>query len=447
MDMMDTLRIQDRNPVEDDVENWDDDDFMIDADDLPLRNPSSVSANYSYTLRRESTLSQLSMRSEIESVHAEEDKHVHLPENDENSTLNAIAIAARAGIPIPKNVPSSALQGTIKRLGGRKVQKILQEDWSDDLMFPDGADALRIKTQDPARFPDVLRHTSSTYSSPFTSTEAVFVDSRQTPSARDAARVLAPPINLERFRDTEDDDDLFGDGTDTIKMSKTRRVSKPALPKIATVQTPSPKQGGTRDDDFEEDLVIPSSGTLKLSSRRDIPKTPLSSNDDFDWGEGSLGTRFGGTRRDGRSNRSSSASAFSPSISSSITAESEDEAQLDGIELPNGPLDLNERLRRQRQNRSPERTIAEESLLPPKSDSQEAEGADFFDDLDVGDGSVFGSGHLRLHTNVKLRDNRTISPPRPKAAVSLTFTNKPVSTNSRLPRPASTHHERTSTLR
>lgn len=442
MDMMDTLRIQDRKPVEDDVENWDDDDFLIDADDLALRNPSSLSTNFPHSLRRESTLSQLSMRSERESVHAEEDKQVHLPDNDENSTLHAIAIAARAGIPIPKDVPPSALQGTIKRLGGRKVRRILQEDWSDDLMFPDGGDALRIKTQDPARFPDVLRHTSSTHLSPSKPAEPSSDGAIQTPSANTTGRALAPPINLDRFRDTEDDDDLFGDGTETIKVLKTRGVSKPALPKIATVQTPSPKRG---DDDFEQDLEIPSSGTLKLSSRRDIPKTPLSSNDDFDWGEGSLGTRFGGTRRDGRSNRSSSASAFSPSISSSITAESEDEAQLDGIELPNGPLDFEMRLRRQRQNRSPERPIAEDLLLPSKPDSQEGEGADFFDDLDVGDGSMFGSGQLKLHTNVKLRDNQARSPPRPKAAVSLTFTNKPVPNNSRLPRPSSTHHERTLT--
>lgn len=438
---MDTLRVTDRNPVEDDVENWDDDDFLIDVDDLAPRNPSSISANYPHSLRRESTLSQLSMRSERESMLAEEDKHVHLPDNDEKSTLNAIAIAASAGIPIPSDVPSSALQGTIKRLGGRKVKKVLQEDWSDDLMFPDGAHVLRIKSQDPARFPDVLRQLSSTHSGPPKPADFSSITPGHTLSTKTPARALAPPINLDRFRDTEDDDDLFGDGTETIKVSKTRRVSKPVLPKIATIQTPpSPKEG---DDDFEQYLEIPPNGTLKLCSRRDIPKTPLSSNDDFDWGEGSLGTRYGGTRRDGRSNRSSSASAFSPSIASSITAESEDEAQLDGIEFPNGPLDLPDRLRRRHENHSPERSIAEEPLLPPKSDSQEGEGADFFDDLDVGDGSVFGSGRLKLHTNVKLRDSRTTSPNRPKAAVSLTFSSKPVANSSRLPRPAQTHHERT----
>lgn len=441
MDIMDTLRIKDRKPVEDDVENWDDDDFLIEADDLALRNPSAVFANYT-PLRRESLTSQVSMRSERESVHPEEDKHVHLPNDDEKSTLNAIAIAASAGIPIPRDVPSSALQGTIKRLGGRKVKKILHEDWSDDLMFPDGNDALRIRIQDPTRFPDVLRQISSTHPSPSIPLDSASVIQGQTKLTKTPVRVLAPPINLDRFRDTEEDEDLFGDGTETIKVSKTRRVSKPVLPKIATIKTPPSKEG---DDDFEQDLELPSDGTLKLTSRRDIPKTPLSANEDFDWGEGSLGTRYGGTRRDGRSNRSSSASAFSPSISSSITAESEDEAQLDGIELPNGPLDLRERLRRQRQNRSPERPIAEEPLLPSKADSQDGEGADFFDDLDVGDGSVFGSGKLKLHTNVKLRDTRTTSPPRPKAAISLTFTNKPVPATSRLPRPALTHHERTLT--
>lgn len=436
---MDTLRIKERKPVDEHVENWDDDDFLIEGDDLALRNPS-ISASLP-PHRRDSFSSHKSLRSERDSVHAEEDQQVHLPNHDETSALNAIAIAASAGIPIPRSVPPSALQGTIKRLGGRKVKKILHEDWSDDLMFPEGAGALRIKSQDPARFPAVLRQVSSTLSSPPNPTEPSsgpdWAELTTTP-----ARVLGPPINLERYRDNDDDDDLFGDGSETIKVSKTRRVSKPVLSKITTI-TPPPRKDG--DDDFEKDLELPSDGTLRLTARRDVPRTPLSGNDDFDWGEGSLGTRYGGTRRDGRSNRSSSASAFSPSIASSITAESEDEAQLDGLELPHGPLDLRDRLRRQRQNRSPERTIEEEPALLSKVAPGEADEADFFADLDVGDGSVFGSGRLKLHTNVKLKDTRSTSPLRPKAAVSLTFTNKPVQNTSRLPRPALTHHERTLT--
>lgn len=438
---MDTLRIKERKPVDEHVENWDDDDFLIEGDDLALRNPSISACLPPH--RRDSLSSHKSLRSERDSVHGEEDQQVHLPNHDEISALNAIAIAASAGIPIPRSVPPSALQGTIKRLGGRKVKEKLPQDWSDDLMFPEGSGGLRIKSQDPARFPAVLRQVSSTLSSPPKPTELSSGPDRAEPTTTTTtpAMVLGPPINLERYRDTENDDDLFGDGSDTIKVSKTRRVSKPVLSKIALI-TPPPRKDG--DDDFEKDLELPSDGTLKLTSRRDVPRTPLSGNDDFDWGEGSLGTRYGGTRRDGRSNRSSSTSAFSPSIASSITAESEDEAQLDGLELPHGPLDLRDRLKRQRQNRSPERIIEEEPTLS-KVVSGDTEEADFFTGLDVGDGSVFGSGRLKLHTNVKLKDTRSTSPLRPKAAVSLTFTNKPVQNTSRLPRPALTHHERTLT--
>lgn len=435
MDIMDTLRIRERVPVEDDVENWDDDDFLIEGDDLALRNPSaSVTGS---TLRRDSLSSHRSMRSERESVHGEEDRQVHLPADDEKSAMNAIAIAASAGIPIPRSVPPSALQGTIKRLGGRKVKKILTEDWSDDLMFPEGADGLRVRTQDPARFPEILRQVSSGSSqlSPPKLSQPSSTASSQAEPAKTLARGLAPPINLDRYRDTEDDDDMFGDGTETIKVSK-QRQAKPTLPKISTITAPPWIPG---EDDFEKDLELPSDGTLKLSARKDMPRTPLSVNDDFDWGEGSLGTRHGGTRRDGRSNRSSSASAFSPSISSSITAESEDEAQLDGIEIPNGPLDLRERLRKQRRKRSPERTIEEEPAAPPKLNTHDGDGTDFFSGLEVGDGSVFGSGKLKLHSNVQLKNGRTTSPSRPKAAVSLTFTSKPVQGGSRLPRPASGH--------
>lgn len=449
---METLRLKERKPVEDDVENWDDDDdFLIEGDDLALRNPSSSSSIPPH--RRDSLASRLSMRSERESVHGEEETQVHVPNDDEKTALNAIAIAASAGIPIPTNVPPSALQGTIKRLGGRKVKRILQEDWGDDLMIPDGTEALRIKTQDPSRFPDIIRQVSSSQLNPSQQT-LLAPGPENTDPVKTPQRTLAPPINLDRFRDTEEDGDLFGDGTDTIKVSKTRQVSKPTLPKITTASTPPPRKEG--DDDFEKDLELPSSGTLKLSSRREIPRTPLSSmTDEFDWGEGSLGTRYGGTRRDGRSNRSSSASAFSPSISSSITAESEDEAQLDGLELPVGPLDLKERLRRQRKNRSPERPIQEEpapalastSVAAPalKSAHQDAEDDNMFSGLDIGDGSAFALGKFKTHTNVKTKDTRTTSPSRPKAAVSVTFTNKPVHTASRLPRPASTHHERTHT--
>jgi len=434
---MDLLRLKPRQPVEDAVENWDDDDFMLEGEDMTFG--SSSTAAKSAPLRRDS---YSSFRSDFESVHAEEEKQVHVPGDDEKSTLDAIAVAARAGIPIPKDVPPSALMGgTIKRLGGKKIKQIFQDDWGDDLEFPDSGNALHIKPQDSAKFPDVLRQVSggSTQHSPV---KVV----KQSPTVGQEGlntkpTLSAPAINLDRFRDNDDEDDFFGDGGATIKVSKTRQAPKP----ISLITPPTPqKKGG--EDDFEQDLELPSDGKLRLSKRKEIPKTPsMNTLDDFDWGEGSLGTRFGGTRRDGRSNRSSSVSALSPSVSSSLTMESEDET-FDGLVLPTGPVNFGERLKRRRQSRSPQRPSegpprSSPSKLPQSTQQLAADKDDFMSGLEIGDVEVFDSGKLTLHRNVKVKETRPASPSRPKTAVSLTFTSKPI---SRLPRPMASH-ERTHT--
>lgn len=202
---------------------------------------------------------------------------------------------------------------------------------------------------------------------------------------------------------------------------------------------------------------------MKLSTRRDIPKTPaLNMFDDLDWAEGSLGTRFGGTRRDGRSNRSSSASALSPSIASSLTIESEEDEALDGLVLPSGPVNFEERLNRRCQSRSPVRTVEESPKESPKGTIQsphrvtvseparvpaKEDKEDFLSGLDIGDGEVFDSKKLTLHRNIQVKETRPASPNRPKIAVALKFTNKPT-TGSRLPRPMgppAVSHERTHT--
>ncbi|KAJ4362594.1 hypothetical protein N0V95_001399 [Ascochyta clinopodiicola] len=99
------------------------------------------------------------------------------------------------------------------------------------------------------------------------------------------------------------------------------------------------------DDDWGNDLELPDTtagGQLKLKAP--VPRTPADDHDDFDdWGEGSLGIRFAGTKRDPRGGRSSSASAMSPSLGSCMTLESEDD-DLTGLVLPTEPLDFNARL-------------------------------------------------------------------------------------------------------
>ncbi|KAG9233123.1 hypothetical protein BJ875DRAFT_485420 [Amylocarpus encephaloides] len=419
--------------VEEPMESWDDDDFGdIGGDDFTFR---SASLATTATGHRESvSSSRMSIRSDFESTHGDEEKHVHLPGDDERSTIDAIATAKRAGIPIPQNVPSSALLGgTIKRLGGRKLKKIIQDDWDDgDLELP-GEGGLKIKQQDSTNFPDALRQVSggSIQASPVKPLQAA-------PKFNLRPRLelkpkLASSNLLDRFRD-QDDDDFFGDGGDTIKVVKSRQT--PQLPPLITPPTPQKsEEKRSAEDDFESDLQFPSDGEpLRLSTRKEIPKTPASSHDDFEWGEGSLGTRFGGTRRDRTSNRSSSASALSPSVASSLTVESEDEG-LDGLVLPTGPIPFDDILKRRQQDRSPDHQTPEKQAMK-RAEVKE----DFLSGLEIGDGDVFDSHKITLNRNVKVKTTRQTSPSRPKTAVSLTFTNKPATAPSRLPRPQG--HER-----
>lgn len=441
------LQLKPRQIVEDEVENWDDDDFMIDNDDLSFRSGSTAHTT-SRSHRRDS---HTSIRSDRDSLFGDDDRQVHLAGEDEKSTMDAIFAVQHAGIPIPQNVPPSALMGgTIKRLGGKKIKKVIHEDWGDDIELPKAGTALRIKQQDPSQFPETLRQVSGSLTSPLKLMRpAVIYRSPAKDILKENIPTSSPASTLDRFRD-DDDDDVFGDGGETIKAPKFQQP--PRLPleykPLSLITPPTPRKKET-DDDFELDLELPSNGELKLSSRREIPRTPSAREDvDFDWGEGSLGTRFGGTRRDGFSTRSSNASAMSPSIASSITAESEDDA-LDGLVLPFGPLDLKERLKQTQRSASPERPTSASKRLDSYKQMPEtpiSEKEDDLDGLDFEDGDVFSSGKLSLHRNVKVKEIRQTSPARPKTAVSVTISNKPVAAQpSRLPRPAGIHHERSHT--
>ena len=297
------------------VENWDDDD------DLDF-NGFQGNFNASTATAQTSISSRLSAHSE--SV-AGGDEDWNLVVNDEQSHAHAIQSAKQAGIPLPENVPQSALLGgTIKRLGKKKSRQKLNDDWDNDIDMPDFGAPLQLKPQQPP------------------------------------------------------------------------------------------------------------------------PATPGEEYDDFDELEGSLGIRFGGTKRDAR-NRSSSASAMSPSLGS-VTAESEVD-DLGGLELPEGPMDFEAILKKRRaadaelsdlSQASP--AIEQPATLNVHKKSKllsDEHNDDYLNDFDLGGGDLMSK---RANKNVKVKNQKpTTTASRP--ATTFNFhdkpTDKPTHTRSHIPRPVS----------
>jgi len=92
--------------------------------------------------------------------HGDEVKDVHLSEDDESSTFDAITTATTAGIAIPYNVSCFALMGaTVKRLG-RIITMILQDDCDDGDLDLSSEGGLNIRRQDALNFADALRQVS-----------------------------------------------------------------------------------------------------------------------------------------------------------------------------------------------------------------------------------------------------------------------------------------------
>lgn len=444
---MEKLTLKPRPAVEDEVECWDDDGDLC-VDDIQLSTSATSALVRPAAPHRDSVSSRLSMRSDFESIGGgDEERQVLLPGDDERSTTAAIASAISAGIPIPQNVPSSALLGgTIKRLGGKKSRPVLGDDWGEDLELPNlEAGGLKIKKHDDSDFPDALRGVGEDSILPH-SPEQHDVSMSFTARMKQHKAGAASKANPDKFRDQDDeDDDDFGD-VPTIRVGKDRSPPKP-IP-FPSMTTPFSSNKDNTVDDFEEDLELPKDGApLRLSTRKEIPRTPAQLQDEFDeWTEGSLGTRHGGTRRGGRSPRSSSISAMSPSVSSSFTIESEDEG-LDGLILPEGPLNFDDVLKKRHHA-----VVALEPVDMQSSRGQSKEESapkdDFFAGIEIGDGDVFDSAKLTLNKNIKHKSNRTTSPVR-RTAMTLTFTNKPLSsstTASRIPRPMGASDRMTSTL-
>ncbi|PUU76483.1 hypothetical protein B9Z19DRAFT_1102341 [Tuber borchii] len=407
------------------MECWDDDPDFAEIDPtftqpLPTSSPgNNKRASLDHRDRRESISSRMSIQSNNHDFDSPEsgdhERQVLLDE----SPAAAIASAINAGIPIPENVPSSALiGGTIKRLGTtKKARKIVtHDDWGEDLELPISGMSLKVRGQGGLEFPDTLQQ----------------ILSESGPPSR--ANVILPPsasAQLNKYREVEEDDDFFADTDDlpTPRLSPARRTLLQQKSNASLLLTPPLSESATRgspsvDDDFENDFEFPADAPLQLNIKTgesNRHQVQVLDSDFEDWAEGSsLGTRFGGTSRarnySGEERLGSS--IISPSVSS-VTAESEDEAPLDGLELPSGNLpDLAVILERRKRASYP---MDATTSFQTKEDLTPKE--EFFDGIEIGEGEeVFDSKKLTLNRNVKHKPPTRKTSPVRRSAMSLTFT-------------------------
>lgn len=226
------------------------------------------------------------------------------------------------------------------------------------------------------------------------------------------------------------------------------------------------------DDDWGDDLELPTAGLKLKAPSQPQPHTPAEEQDEFDdWGEGSLGIRFGGTKRDGRA-RGSSASAMSPSMGSCMTVESEDD-DFTGLVLPER-LDFKARLSNklkeaeqttpdvspepaQHHRREPAPTsvpdfVPQDAHSGSPSPAVPAQPAmkhrpvededDFLADFDIGTGDIIDTKKMTVnrHVVVQKPTAKATPPPAARPATTLTFTDKP--SVSKIPRPLQTSASR-----
>jgi len=428
---------QTRPKADETIESWDDDDELQLNDAIHFRAASSAGSIANSSIRpsghRDSISSRRSARSDLESNAGDEDWQVLLSENDDFSKQEALASAKNAGIPLPAGIPTSALLGgAIKRLSARKTKRTFVDDWSDEVELPEPDAVLELKMPRDSLFPDTLQQISSAATSPVKSTAS---PSWNTNIATPLQSALA---KLDYFQD--ENDAPFNQDVPTIKAPAPRSPRKAAV---------SVTGGGLavrqeEDEDFDQDLELPPGHQpLQLTHPKDPIGVSSPSLEDFDieWSEGSIGVRVGGTTRDGRSVPSSTMSIASPSVSSCITGESEDDG-LDGLVFPDEPVDFNASLKKRHDSQV---TGVPTAVGEDQDASLSQDADDFFSGLEVDNGRAFASGKLKLNANVKCKIEWPASPTR-RSATTLTFTNGPVTNTSDSPRtriPRLSGHDRT----
>lgn len=411
------------------VECWDDDDELHCYEDIQLRVASSTPSITNSSIRRsghrDSISSRRSARSDLDSAPSgDEDWQVQLLDDDELVNEAALTSVKNTGIPLPANVPRAALVGgTIKRLGRKKTKREFIDDWSDDLELPIPSAGLELKRFHDTSFPEAPLQIGSTPEDLQDPSLSVSGDPTRQSSGR-----MTSNGHLQTHQDEND--------ADFVEDFPTIRASKQHGPPNSTIVSDSDfsKESASMND-FEDDFELPANDSFRLRHPSARITSPNPEDIDVDWSEGSIGVRFGGTARDHRSNPSSSISVVSPSASSFLTGESDDEG-LDGLVIPDGPLNLGERL-----SQSKKASLSDKSHREPDGRSEkQSRSDDFLSGLEIGGNEAFNSHRPTINPNIKCRTEPLESPAR-RSATTLTFTNAAASPKSRIPRLSG--HERT----
>ena len=242
---MESLGSQIRPEMEETIECWDDDGDLQFNEGIQFRAASSTGSITNSSFRpsghRDSISSRRSARSDLDSNAGDEDWQVFLQDNDEFSKEEALASAKHAGIPIPADIPSSALiGGAIKRLNNRKPKRTFVDDWSEDVELPDPDTVLQLRTPQDTSFPESLRQISSAATSPIKTTVS-------SPWHEDiSTRLQSAFTGLERYQD--ENDSPINQAVPTIKPPVPRSPPKKAMGDPNTTNT---FQDQDEADDFD----------------------------------------------------------------------------------------------------------------------------------------------------------------------------------------------------
>jgi hypothetical protein len=204
------------------------------------------------------------------------------------------------------------------------------------------------------------------------------------------------------------------------------------------------------EDDWDNDMDM---GEAPLTLKPRLAEVPTGFGDDDGFDdfegdfEGSLGTRFAGTKHDARE---SSMSAMSPSVGSPMAEES-DHDEAGGLDIPDGPLDFEAILKKRR---AAEAELSEASIPSPaieqpatlnthkKSKLLAETNEDFLDGLDFSGLPSINVQKRTFNKNVKIKEIKPApASPAQRASTTLNFHDKPIDRpthmRSHLPRPVS----------